>query len=642
MPPQAPASGPTTIRDYLGQQADKYGIPRDLALAIVDTESGGTHQAKEGLTTSKTGARGFFQLMPETAKELGVDPNDPFQNIDGGLRYFKQQLDAHGGDVRLALAAYNAGPGRTQQGTVPQIPETQDYVLKVLKTWQQGGVAPRSQPSKPKIATPPPAAAMAGMFQASPTDKAPPSPDRPFIEKALVEPVVGFGKNVANTLGDIGRVAERVTGVNLPDLPEGDTTLRTTGEKIGGFAERTAEFALPGEAITAGRKSMQITAKLVAAGVTPAKARLLAAGAEGVGQALTAAGISTLHGDDPESAAIIAGASPVVGTAISQMGPVIRRGAITRMARFMERGMKGDITPELQKNLAQAASDFIDLPLKRTWRQMAAQTRGVRRGAAENLEVGLAGTLGDVPVPKAPVINELDNLVAESAQHLTPTKGGIRTVTYNPDLVSAVDDLKEVLNEYPDLIPARQLHDIKATWWEAIYPKREAAQPISSFREMLTSGQKEARARGAKAIAQVLEQDAPEISALDEAMSHAAKLDQFTKRLAVKARTSTLASPTAKYAIGSAGGAVGIGIGGLFGHPFIGANVGFATSRILLNAIESPRWRLIPIATRRSVANAIANGRSEEVRKLLTPIILANTAGQDDLLSAANSASASR
>ncbi len=135
-----------TLGDYLDQQAESMGIPKSLARAIVQQESAGRHDQ-----VSAPGARGFFQLMPATAKELGVDPDDPFDNIRGGLTYFKKQLDTHKGDVRLALAAYNAGPGRTATGQVPNIPETQDYVQKILTAWGSGGDA---SPTAPATAQP--------------------------------------------------------------------------------------------------------------------------------------------------------------------------------------------------------------------------------------------------------------------------------------------------------------------------------------------------------------------------------------------------------------------------------------------------------------------------------------------------------
>lgn len=94
-------------------EATALGIPVPLATQLIDQESRWDPKA-----VSPKGARGLMQLMPETAKSLGVDPDDPVQNIRGGLRYFRQQLDTFGGDVRLALAAYNAGPGALRRRIV--------------------------------------------------------------------------------------------------------------------------------------------------------------------------------------------------------------------------------------------------------------------------------------------------------------------------------------------------------------------------------------------------------------------------------------------------------------------------------------------------------------------------------------------
>jgi len=82
---------------------------------------------------SPAGARGLTQLMPGTARGLGVtDVTDPAQALEGGAKYLRQQLDAFGGDVTRALAAYNAGPGAVQRfGGVPPYAETQNYVRKV-------------------------------------------------------------------------------------------------------------------------------------------------------------------------------------------------------------------------------------------------------------------------------------------------------------------------------------------------------------------------------------------------------------------------------------------------------------------------------------------------------------------------------
>lgn len=82
---------------------------------------------------SPVGARGLAQLMPGTAREMGVNPDDPFANLEGGARYLRQQLDRFDGDLEKALAAYNAGPGRViRAGGVPRIRETQNYVVSVI------------------------------------------------------------------------------------------------------------------------------------------------------------------------------------------------------------------------------------------------------------------------------------------------------------------------------------------------------------------------------------------------------------------------------------------------------------------------------------------------------------------------------
>lgn len=109
--------------------AEKAGLDPTLLAALVQHESGFRADAR-----SHAGAIGLGQLMPGTARELGVDPTDPQQNLNGAARYLKTQLDRFG-RIDLALAAYNAGPGRVAQaGGVPRITETQNYVRRVSAT----------------------------------------------------------------------------------------------------------------------------------------------------------------------------------------------------------------------------------------------------------------------------------------------------------------------------------------------------------------------------------------------------------------------------------------------------------------------------------------------------------------------------
>jgi soluble lytic murein transglycosylase-like protein len=109
--------------------AQKYGLDPALLRGLIKQESGFNPNAG-----SPAGAQGLTQLMPGTARSLGcTNPLDPNQAIDAGAKYLRQQLDAFGGDVRKALAAYNAGPGAVQRyGGVPPYGETQNYVQKVM------------------------------------------------------------------------------------------------------------------------------------------------------------------------------------------------------------------------------------------------------------------------------------------------------------------------------------------------------------------------------------------------------------------------------------------------------------------------------------------------------------------------------
>lgn len=119
---------PAIYRQKVAELAARFDLSPVLIEAMVWQESRWRADA-----VSPVGARGLAQLMPGTARELGVDPRDPFANLEGGARYLRAQLDRFDGDVEKALAAYNAGPGRViRAGGVPRIRETQLYVASIM------------------------------------------------------------------------------------------------------------------------------------------------------------------------------------------------------------------------------------------------------------------------------------------------------------------------------------------------------------------------------------------------------------------------------------------------------------------------------------------------------------------------------
>ena len=123
----------TTLNGYINEAAAAHNVDPKLVQAVIKTESNFDPTA-----VSPKGALGLMQLMPGTARDMQVNnPLNPQENIHGGTRYLSQMLATFNGDLRLGLAAYNAGPGKvTPEGMKTYIPETQQYVAKVLDNYK--------------------------------------------------------------------------------------------------------------------------------------------------------------------------------------------------------------------------------------------------------------------------------------------------------------------------------------------------------------------------------------------------------------------------------------------------------------------------------------------------------------------------
>lgn len=125
-------NGKADFSSLIEKAALAAGVDPDLFSSLVNQES-----AFDPNAVSNKGARGLAQLMPDTARQLGVtDINDPEQNLNAGAKYLAQMMKQFGGDPSLALAAYNAGPGRVQRSNgIPPIAETQNYVKRIMAAY---------------------------------------------------------------------------------------------------------------------------------------------------------------------------------------------------------------------------------------------------------------------------------------------------------------------------------------------------------------------------------------------------------------------------------------------------------------------------------------------------------------------------
>lgn len=143
-PSPPPEGGSNGYHEIISRKAHKYRVDPSLVRAVIQAESN-----FDAAAVSPKGAIGLMQLMPSTAIAMGSDdPFDPEDNIEAGVRYLSALLDKFGGDLGLALAAYNAGPACVEKyGSIPPIEETQNYINKVFSLYN----GKRHLPRRPKL-----------------------------------------------------------------------------------------------------------------------------------------------------------------------------------------------------------------------------------------------------------------------------------------------------------------------------------------------------------------------------------------------------------------------------------------------------------------------------------------------------------
>jgi len=439
MPPQQPET--RTPEQHFEALLDELNLPRELAVAIREQESRGQpfQTAPGQVLTSPKGARGWFQVRPETAAGYGLDASDPFQNIEAGLRYIKEGLEKNGYDPDLAARYYHGGPDRQQWG-----PLTETYgrevgqrmrALLAANAGQASTIAtPAAATTRPGDIRVPTAEELARRTAAAPSaaptaPPAPPwySPER--LKQTLDDLEVGVLKGAGSSATTLGRAVHAIPGVSTaidtlygqPGLSQrafagADDVLQptNTAQTIGKFGEQIAEAFIPGGAITrTGARATAAVAPRLAPYVGQTVARLIPrAGVEAAG----AAGIAAVQGQDPTTAAGIAAAIPAAGAVLrlpfaATLDPITQRAVDFGRAH----GIPVDLaTATANQWVRRLQTALENTPFGAPIRARVERVRGTRlAGLGEDI----AGQVHPAPVTPAmaghSVANALDARVAD-------------------------------------------------------------------------------------------------------------------------------------------------------------------------------------------------------------------------------------
>lgn len=323
------------VEDLIRQEADRAGVPPELALAVAEQESG-FNPTKRGAA----GEWGVMQLMPGTAKMYGQNPEDPLQNIRGGVMHLRRLLDTYQGDLPKVLGAYNAGEGRVNAGAIPT--STQAYIPGVLGKIPRYRTQPPPQPAaaQSQVATPPPG----------------------FFERMLnaIDPRTPEGRvNIGGAVGALGLSAV------MPEATLAITGMKLltplTGAYLGGAAEHGAE-ALVGTAPPGSQPGI--------AGMQEAGGQQMAN--EALGRGLTALIRWPLRG--------------LVGSSIGRQVPKVINQALTDASEAWDRTMAG--SPRA-RGVGQEVEAVAQGPARSHLRELGAR---VRETAQSGPEVDISAT----------------------------------------------------------------------------------------------------------------------------------------------------------------------------------------------------------------------------------------------------------
>lgn len=348
--PGASAFEARTPEQHFKAMVDQYGVPEDFARTVKELEGSQSHTvAGGGVLTSPKNARGWFQVLPATAAAYGLDANDPFQNIEAGVRNMKEALEKNGWDADKAFAYYHGGSNLALHGPLTQAYARKGGQLLRGRLSAQNNQPPPAQPGVPQLGLP---MTEAAPFTLDQTKRAPQRPRRPgdinvpprapasstsptvpgattapWTTDTIKDVGLGVAKGLGQTAVNLGELVHQIPGVTravdalygTPGLShqaftEAEAGLKATNtaQKVGKVGEQIAEVIVPGRAIS---KGATWAATKAAPYLAPAVGKTIAtlaprAVVEGTG----AAGLARVQETDPKLAAGVAAGIPIAGT----------------------------------------------------------------------------------------------------------------------------------------------------------------------------------------------------------------------------------------------------------------------------------------------------------------------------------------
>jgi hypothetical protein len=458
----------------------------------------------------------------------------------------------------------------------------------------------------------------------------------------------GAARGAISTVQGLAAPIRRATGMAPATPPPAETT---TAGTIGRAGEQIGEFFIPAAAATKFAKTINAARRLQALGLTARAATLLGAIPEAVMQAGGAYGLTRAQGGEaPGRAAGIAGALPVVGAAAEVAVPAILASAKRGVEKVLSTGLTEKMLRKAPGQSAtvvgDAASDALRGPLLRSWTKWESATGAARQRAGQTLETLLAGPAGDTALPKAGVLDALDDLANAKGLSTVPAggvqpgagtlhqqivrAGGAQQVAKDPALLKSIQAIKAEINKYPgDYISARDWHFKKSLWDDTVYGSYTSGA-VTPLHERLINANRKTALAAANGVRELFAtQAAPTVAAADAVVSRAIRYNELVKEAAVQAEgaSPTLLRQISKGAAGTLiGGGVGYEAGGVKGA--IAGVIGGTLASQLNRVLSSPAWKLLPAASKRALADAVTSGQADRVRQIVAPLLTAATSGR--------------